>query len=122
MICDIYTSSKKPGAYLFLSEGAPVAGLPENVLNALGQLSFFKKVSLEEGKPLIAVDPATIVKSINEKGFYIQGVKTTSSVSELGAAVGGGILLASLGLGPVGAIFGAVAGYALSKTAKEEEG
>lgn len=44
----------------------------------------------------------------------------TSSTSEAGAALGGGILAASLGLGPVGALLGAFLGYGIAQGAKKK--
>ena len=124
MICDIYKSKKKAGAYLFMKAGHLLQSLPNPVFDELGELELFKQIDLISEKPLIAVSPQTVIKNIETNGYHIQRFKTETKingVSELGAAVGGGILLASLGLGVIGAAIGAAVGLALSHTAKKEE-
>ncbi len=45
-------------------------------------------------------------------------VNNNQNVSEVGAAIGGGILLASLGGGPIGAVIGAILGAVLASSTK----
>ena len=123
MDCDIYKATNHKGAYLFIPSGVEVtAALPESVIKKLGNIEYFKSISFDENSPLIAADPKEVIKNIEEQGFHIQGteIKTkVEEVSEAGAAIGGGILAASIGLGPVGALVGALAGYLLANASKE---
>lgn len=122
MNCDIYKAINHRGAYLFIEAGNEASEkVPEKVLKKLGHLQYVKSISFDEGSPLIAANPKEVIENIETNGFHIQGVeiKIDEVVSEAGAAIGGGILAASLGLGPVGAILGAAAGYWLANASKE---
>jgi uncharacterized protein YcgL (UPF0745 family) len=128
MKCDVYKSGSLRNAYLFVPAGsAPQASTPESVLTQLGNLSFFKAIEFDENSPLIAADPKEVIENIQRQGFHIQGaevrtqVKESQDVSEAGAAIGGGILAASLGLGPFGAIAGAIIGALLASSAKGDK-
>lgn len=121
MNCDIYKATNHRGAYLFVESGTDVVNkVPEKVIRKLGHIKYFKTITFDENSPLIAANPREVIENIQKRGFHIQGVEiTVEEVSEAGAAIGGGILAASLGLGPVGAIVGAVAGYLLANASKE---
>lgn len=128
MKCDIYKSSRLKNAYLFVLAGTdPKECTPESVLKQFGELVFLKSIEFEEDSPLIVADPREVIGNINQQGFHVQGaevrieVKESQEVSEAGAAIGGGILAASLGLGPVGAIAGAIIGALLASSAKGEK-
>ena len=124
MNCDIYKSSTK-GIYIFVpAKSPPAACLPKATLAKLGTLSLFKSIEKPD-TPIIAADPTEVIRNIEKKGFHVQepeilvNTKETSKVSEAGAAIGGGMLGASLGFGPVGAIAGAVLGALLASSAKK---
>ncbi|MCG7996601.1 MAG: YcgL domain-containing protein [Candidatus Thiodiazotropha taylori] len=123
MNSDIYKATNYKGTYLFIPSGVKIStALPEGVIRKLGNLEYFKSISFDENSPLIAADPKEVIRNIEEQGFHIQGpvIKTKAEeVSEAGAAIGGGILAASIGLGPVGALVGALAGYLLANASKE---
>jgi uncharacterized protein YcgL (UPF0745 family) len=122
MNCDIYKSSAKKGIYLFVETGKNVSEtVPEKELKHFGDAVFFKTISFDESSPLIAANPAEVINNIKAKNYHLQGARVTTkveSVSETGAAIGGGILAASLGFGPLGAIVAALAGYALANASK----
>lgn len=122
MECDIYKSLKYKGCYLFVEKGSIITNdVPKELLSKFGSAEHFKTISVDENAPLIAADPQEIIKNIQEKGHHLQWAKTNvDTVSEAGAALGGGILAVSLGLGPVGAIIAAAAGYALANSTKNE--
>ena len=125
MKCDIYKVGRINNAYLFLESGiSPGARVPSDVLGRIGKLEYFKTIEFDADSPLIAANPKEVIKNIRENGYHIQGaeVRTTTKenpeISEAGAAIGGGILAASLGFGPVGAVVGAVLGAILAASAK----
>jgi len=123
MKCDIYRSEIIGNAYLFVPYGAdPADSVPKSIITKLGKMIFLKSIEFEENSPLIAADPKEVISDIQKNGYHLQGVDIKSNeVSEAGAAIGGGILAVSLGLGPIGAIFGAALGAILASSAKGEK-
>ncbi|MES9898556.1 MAG: YcgL domain-containing protein [Sedimenticola sp.] len=123
MDCDVYKVVNYKAAYLFVLSGTDVtSALPDKIIENLGHLEYFKAVSFDENSPLIAANPKDVIDNIAKHGFHIQGAEIqikVEEVSEAGAAIGGGILAASLGLGPVGALVGALAGYWLANASKD---
>ncbi|WP_321528831.1 YcgL domain-containing protein [Sedimenticola selenatireducens] len=123
METDIYQSQKVHGAYLFVPSGSSIALLPNELTHKLGKLQYFKTITINHGMKLIAADADEVIANIQKNGYHLQGASVTtkakeSDVSEVGAAVGGGILAASLGLGPVGAVAGALIGAWLANHSK----
>lgn len=123
MNCDIYKSSTK-GVYIFVpAKSSPATCLPKATLAKLGALSLFKSIELKPDSPIIVADATEVIRNIEKKGFHVQepeflvNTKETSTVSEAGAAIGGGMIGASFG--PVGAIAGAVLGALLASSAKK---
>ena len=121
MKCDIYKSGSVKNTYLFVPAGTnPHKTTPSPILKQVGELAFLKSVELEENSPLIAANPKEVIGNIQKKGFHLQSseIKVARAISEAGAAIGGGILAASLGLGPIGAIAGAIIGAVVASSAK----
>jgi len=123
---DIYKFKTNPNTYLFIKEGEDISIVPSKTINKLGEVTYVKSITLIPDSPLIAANPNEVILNIEKQGFHIQRseVKMTvkeNDVSEVGAAVGGGILAASLGLGPVGAIAGAALGLWIANIKKTEE-
>ena len=125
MNCDIYKSSIK-GVYIFVpAKSPPATYLPKATLAKLGTLSLFKSIELKPDSPIIVADATEVIRNIEKKGFHVQepeflvNTKETSTVSEAGAAIGGGMIGASLG--PVGALVGAVLGALLASAAKKKK-
>lgn len=121
MKTDIYKSLTIKSTYLIIESGSQLNELPSTVLSNLGKLEYLKTVDFNPDSPLIAADPKEVIQNIQERGYHIQGTKTTTEISEAGAAIGGGILAASLGFGPLGAIMGAALGAILASSAKEKK-
>lgn len=97
MQCDIYTTNKKD-LFVFIEQGkTPIDTLPPSLLAELGAITHFKTKDVVDGSPLIGANPKDILTRINEHGYALQQTETKSSVSEVGAAVGAGILAVSLG-------------------------
>lgn len=123
---DIYKPSSKNNVYIFIEVGGVLENkVPENILHGYGDVAFVKTISFDDKSPLISAHPKEVIESIKNNGYFIQGAAVTTkvdNVSEAGAAIGSGILAASLGFGPLGAIVAAVAGYALANASKNEDG
>lgn len=97
MQCNIYTTDKK-GLFVFVKQGvAPDEVLPSSLFAELGELNHFKSKDITEDSSLIGADPNDILDGIKEYGYALQGIETKTNVSEVGAAIGAGILVASLG-------------------------
>lgn len=118
MLADIYRSKSRKDLYLFVPGGTEVKTYLAHVLSQFGELEFVKSRELLPGQKLIGANAEEIIFNLDNSGFHVQGVKITTEVSEGGAALGGGILGASVA-GPIGALFGAVLGYALAEHAKK---
>ena len=128
MKCDIYQSEGIKNAYLFLKSGLiPDNQVPITILKNLGTLEYFKTIDFDANSSLIAADPREVINNIKKNGYHIQGAeirietKAHKEISEAGAAIGGGILAASLGFGPIGSIMGALAGVILAASAKGDK-
>lgn len=124
MIFDIYQSKTHSKIFVFVEAGVdPPIVLSDNIQEKTGTLALFKKnIEINEGDPLIGASPAQVIANVKKRGYHIQGVKVkTEEISDVGAALGGGLLIASLGGGPIGAIIGAAVGYFLAYSAKEED-
>ncbi|WP_038123988.1 YcgL domain-containing protein [Vibrio nigripulchritudo] len=126
MKCTAYKTSKKRSTYVLVQKGVNIAPIEAKLKEKLGELTLFKNITLTEGESRIGINPEEAISNILKNGFHIQGVEVSvkvkeNDVSEVGAAVGGGILAASIGLGPIGAIIGAAAGFLLANSSKSEE-
>ena len=120
MNTDIYRSSTHRGAYLFVPAGTNPTELPKYVLDRLGPVEYVKSIRLIADSPLIGAEPNEVRRNLESHGFHVQGVSISTNVSEGGAALGAGLLVASLGGGPVGAAIGAIIGYLLAHAAGED--
>jgi uncharacterized protein YcgL (UPF0745 family) len=118
MQVDIYKSVTPSGSYVAIPSGSY---LPPHIKNSIGNVEIYKQnLPIEPQSKLYAVDAPTVLYSIQQQGFYF--VKDTSQpdASKAGAAIGGGILLASIGLGPIGAIIGALSGLVLASAVEKK--
>jgi len=120
---DIYQSRKIRTIFIFVPSGIdPLSVLPREYQVHVGELSMFKKnKTINENDPIIGTSPKELINNVTSLGYHIQVVEIKTNISEAGAALGGGLLLASLGGGPIGAVIGAAIGYFLAHNAKEKE-
>ena len=120
---DIYQSSKSKMIFVFVSSGVdPLSVLPKKYKVHVGQLSMFKRnKTINENDPIIGVSPKELINNVTSRGYHVQGVEIKTNISEAGAAIGGGLLVASIGGGPIGAVIGAAVGYLLAHNAKEKK-
>lgn len=118
MQVDIYRPSNRTDLYLFVLSGINLQHVPADVRAQFGELVLFKSREIIPGQKLIGANTDEILQNISRAGFHVQGVTVSTQVSEGGAALGGGILGASVA-GPFGALVGAILGYALAEHAKK---
>lgn len=125
MQCDIYSTDKK-GLFVFVKQGILPSGiLPSSLIAELGELNHFKSKNITESSSLIGADPNDVFDGIKEYGYALQGIETKTNVSEVGAAIGAGILVASLGAALPITLAVSAASYVaahLLKDKEEEEG
>jgi uncharacterized protein YcgL (UPF0745 family) len=119
MQCDIYKPRDRSDLYLFVPSGvSPARHFPE-ILSQFGPLQFVKTREILPGQALIGANTDDVLQNIGAFGFHVQGVQIrTTEVSEGGAALGGGVLGASVA-GPLGALVGAIIGLAIAEHAKK---
>lgn len=116
---DIYRAKGRQDLYLFVPNGTQ-PGFP--AVAALGsgpeELEFVKSRELLPGQKVAGVASEEIIKGVSVNGFHVQAVKVSTEVSDGGAAIGGGLLGASIA-GPFGAIVGSLIGLVLAEHAKK---
>ncbi len=72
MQCEIYRSSKKAGAYLYIAVENDFSHVPESLLKLLGRLEHVMHLELTAGRTLALVDPGEVCRNLEEKGFFLQ--------------------------------------------------
>lgn len=72
MICQIYRSSKKPGAYLYVNKSQGLACLPEPLLALFGKPAEAFTMLLTADKKLAHADAAKVLQALKGDGYYLQ--------------------------------------------------
>ena len=83
MLCYIYRSNKKTGAYLYLPEKDNFDDLPENMLLLFGEPEFSMSIKLTPEKRLAQEDTQTVINKLKKEGYYLQLQKTDYNVLEI---------------------------------------
>jgi uncharacterized protein YcgL (UPF0745 family) len=71
MLCSIYKSTKKDGAYLYIAKKDDFTPVPEALMDMFGRPKFVMVVNLA-GRTLASVDVEKVKASIGEEGFFLQ--------------------------------------------------
>lgn len=71
MLCSIYKSKKKEGAYLYISKKDDFSQVPTELMEMFGVPHFVMVIKLE-GRKLAQVDVNKVMDSIQEEGFFLQ--------------------------------------------------
>jgi uncharacterized protein YcgL (UPF0745 family) len=72
MLCEIYKGNKKAEMYLYVPLKKGLEDVPEVLLQSFGELELVMKLELNPSRKLARVDVATVMKDIQDKGFYLQ--------------------------------------------------
>ena len=72
LLINIYRSPKKDEMYLYVEKTALLSHVPEQLLNLFGKPVLVTTMLLTEEKKLARAQTAEVIKSIQEKGFYLQ--------------------------------------------------
>ncbi|HEY0721671.1 MAG TPA: YcgL domain-containing protein [Gammaproteobacteria bacterium] len=70
--CTIYKSLSKDGLYIYLRDREMLATLPEALLKSLGNTELVMELELTPERTLARADVKEVIKSLDEKGFYVQ--------------------------------------------------
>ncbi|MCF7982561.1 MAG: YcgL domain-containing protein [Pseudomonadales bacterium] len=72
LICSIYRSPKKEGMYLYVDKKAGITKVPESLLKAFGEPHLVMSLALTPKQKLARVDREEVIRTVNEKGFFLQ--------------------------------------------------
>lgn len=72
MQCYIYKSLKKAELYLYVDKKDDFSAVPEDCLATLGPLAHVMDLELTHDRKLAREDSQKVIKSLREKGFFIQ--------------------------------------------------
>lgn len=85
MQCFVYKGEAKEDHYLYLPtlrEELSDDDLPTALLAMLGDLSLVVQFELDENRELAQADASTVIKDIQEQGFYLQMPKKDMAAEE----------------------------------------
>lgn len=71
MICAIYKSSKKEGAYLYVPKKDDFSQVPDQLMQMFGKPTMVMVVKLE-GRTLAQVNVEKVKQSMNDEGYFLQ--------------------------------------------------
>lgn len=71
MLCAIYKSSKKEGAYLYIPKKDDFSQVPDTLMQMFGKPTMVMVVKLE-GRTLAQVDVEKVKQSLQDDGFFLQ--------------------------------------------------
>ncbi len=72
MKCEVYRSNRKAGTYLFVADAEDLGNLPDDLKARLEPLEWVLAIDLAERETLAATRPATVIDSIESRGFFLQ--------------------------------------------------
>lgn len=72
MKCEIYRSSLKSGAYLYIEKKDDFSRVPAALLEMLGRLDHVMHLELKPERKLASENPAEVRLQLAEQGFYLQ--------------------------------------------------
>jgi len=71
LLCSIYKSKKKDGAYLYIPKKDDFSKIPNELMKMFGLPHFVMVIKLE-GRNLAQVDVNKVMESLQEDGFFLQ--------------------------------------------------
>lgn len=72
LLTQIYRSKKKEGAYLYVPKDTVLTQLPAALMRLFGKGELAMTLLLTPEKKLASVTAETVLKAIEEQGFYLQ--------------------------------------------------
>ncbi len=71
MLCAIYKSNKKEGAYLYINKKDDFSPVPEALMQMFGKPTLVMVIKLD-GRKLANVDIDKVKQSLQQEGFFLQ--------------------------------------------------
>ncbi|MDC0611555.1 YcgL domain-containing protein [Vibrio sp.] len=71
MLCSIYRSTKKEGAYLYIVKKDDFTKVPQPLLDMFGKPILVMTMKLD-GKTLARVDTEKVKEALEEQGYFLQ--------------------------------------------------
>ncbi len=71
MLCTIYKSTKKEGAYLYIPKKDDFSQVPDTLMSMFGKPSLVMMINLD-GRDLAQVDIEKVKQSLKDDGFFLQ--------------------------------------------------
>jgi len=72
LICHIYRSEKKPGAYLYLACEKTIEDVPEELQKMLGVCVQVMQLNLAKRSQLASEDIDLVKANLNQQGYHLQ--------------------------------------------------
>ncbi|MCB1581868.1 MAG: YcgL domain-containing protein [Marinicella sp.] len=72
MLCQVYRSEKKQGAYLYLAHGKTLADIPEELNALLGQCVQVMQLNLAKRDKLASQNIEVVKQNLKEQGYHLQ--------------------------------------------------
>lgn len=86
MICFVYRSKKKQGAYLYLSRDKTLEDMPEELRSLLGECIQVMQLNLAKRDKLASQDINTVKENLSTQGYHLQmPPKDVTKVIEYGS-------------------------------------
>ncbi|RVU82746.1 YcgL domain-containing protein [Leucothrix sargassi] len=70
--CHVYRSKHKNGMYIYLTEKDDFDSIPEALRKRVGLLEFSFSFTLTEARKLVRYDTKSVIKQLQETGFFLQ--------------------------------------------------
>jgi uncharacterized protein YcgL (UPF0745 family) len=72
VICFVYRSEKKQGAYLYLAREKTLDDVPEDLMNVLGKCVQVMQLDLAKRAQLASQDIELVKENLIEQGYHLQ--------------------------------------------------
>jgi uncharacterized protein YcgL (UPF0745 family) len=72
MLCQVYRSERRAGAYLYTVRSDGLSRVPAVLLESFGRATPALTFRLYAGRRLAQADAAVVLAAIRDKGFYLQ--------------------------------------------------
>ena len=68
----VYKSKRMPDTYLYMAKDGSIEEVPDGLLAKFTDPQIFLEFELTKERHLEQADPAKVIESINESGYYLQ--------------------------------------------------
>ena len=86
MQCFIYKGNRKQDTYLYIARDDDFTQVPQSLRDMLGELTSVMEITLDENKKLANADAKTVIKQLNEQGYYLQMPPAAHEIQSLKAS------------------------------------